>query len=679
MLRWLDDLGLIRAFSKTELDRALTFWRPKLGANALDRGALRKILLSLPSRQHGRVTNKIRSETCTEMPAADGLVGQNSPSATLTIYRIAESLGLRLGGDAGSDRRLAETTPHSSSIMNNPSSSDRAPMSGDPHGEAHRLLRILFDLARSGQLRLPQEAEPSVDDNVIRQSIPAHVDASTMRHGLRALIEELSCRSFATITTTPLPPESGDQQSELPTDHLRDDRDDPSQTARSGLGCEDRLDADHPEPASDAVALTEIAEALIASLCGVDLSVDRRHPSPTALALLLHRALATKAPSLVANDTCRMLISDIVKATAFKAGEPASTPCRNVAPADVPHRVAPAPLTLLGKVGGDLLQEIERCLNRRRSSGQTAWLDSRSAGIFRLIRVLLDLSFLPATRRLGILSKSAPSAAAFTPLLSKLAGIDPRVSIDLDPTIAHASGFEAEMSEADLITDWRSLPSAKSKELQHAIFTRLAGQRVLPGNGLAIWRSSDIAGRDVLIATLSEPIVWPIGVSATDDAETFIEGWLGVWTKTFGAPPASLHLVPELASEWSPGDGMELIRQPIAERDGAELRKAFDILGTDQRLSSDVDLTISLIAINLLRAWAHWLKGFETASISFLLENFIRIDGGLAMPDEATLAIDIPPGPLDVVLQLSGYDDPIEDVPWLNGRRIIFNKLGGKF
>jgi hypothetical protein len=75
--------------------------------------------------------------------------------------------------------------------------------------------------------------------------------------------------------------------------------------------------------------------------------------------------------------------------------------------------------------------------------------------------------------------------------------------------------------------------------------------------------------------------------------------------------------------------------------------------------------------VHLMRLWAHWLPGLGHSSAPWLLRQFI-LRGGVVTIDDAQIAVALRPAPLDVVLELAHYLDPISAVPWLGDRRVTF-------
>jgi hypothetical protein len=83
------------------------------------------------------------------------------------------------------------------------------------------------------------------------------------------------------------------------------------------------------------------------------------------------------------------------------------------------------------------------------------------------------------------------------------------------------------------------------------------------------------------------------------------------------------------------------------------------------------DEVIGLIAVAVLRTWAKWLGGFAESSVPYLLDNFVHRPGVLRVGVEE-LVVELEAGPLDVVVQVAGYDRPVERLSWLGGRRVVY-------
>lgn len=80
---------------------------------------------------------------------------------------------------------------------------------------------------------------------------------------------------------------------------------------------------------------------------------------------------------------------------------------------------------------------------------------------------------------------------------------------------------------------------------------------------------------------------------------------------------------------------------------------------------------LELMADDLLRLWARWLGRFAGSSRSYLLLQFVRRGGALLVAD-GELVVELEARPLDIVLQMAGYFDPLERLPWPDDRRLRF-------
>ena len=92
-----------------------------------------------------------------------------------------------------------------------------------------------------------------------------------------------------------------------------------------------------------------------------------------------------------------------------------------------------------------------------------------------------------------------------------------------------------------------------------------------------------------------------------------------------------------------------------------------------QFLSSSANAVamLNFTAGRLLQAWARWLPGLSNSSPSYLLSNFIRRSGTIAV-SPLILEIRFSHGPLDTILQMAGYLEETPAASWLADRRVRF-------
>ena len=79
--------------------------------------------------------------------------------------------------------------------------------------------------------------------------------------------------------------------------------------------------------------------------------------------------------------------------------------------------------------------------------------------------------------------------------------------------------------------------------------------------------------------------------------------------------------------------------------------------------------TVARAAHLALMAWARWLPGLADSTPLFLLGQLLRRGGSVSVASDAVRVV-LDPRPLDVVVELAGYLEPLERVPWLGQRSL---------
>ncbi|MEK6279392.1 MAG: hypothetical protein AABN95_03485 [Acidobacteriota bacterium] len=87
--------------------------------------------------------------------------------------------------------------------------------------------------------------------------------------------------------------------------------------------------------------------------------------------------------------------------------------------------------------------------------------------------------------------------------------------------------------------------------------------------------------------------------------------------------------------------------------------------------SADALVMLNFTACRLLQAWARWLPGLSHSSVSYLLSNFIRRSGTIAV-SPLILEVRLSHGPLDTILRMAGYLEETPAASWLVDRRVRF-------
>ena len=79
----------------------------------------------------------------------------------------------------------------------------------------------------------------------------------------------------------------------------------------------------------------------------------------------------------------------------------------------------------------------------------------------------------------------------------------------------------------------------------------------------------------------------------------------------------------------------------------------------------------TVICESILGAWTHWLPGLSDSSSAFLLANLVQRSGKICVDDRG-VRVSLQRRPFDVVIEMAGYLETIERVPWLGDRNLSF-------
>jgi hypothetical protein len=77
------------------------------------------------------------------------------------------------------------------------------------------------------------------------------------------------------------------------------------------------------------------------------------------------------------------------------------------------------------------------------------------------------------------------------------------------------------------------------------------------------------------------------------------------------------------------------------------------------------------LADRLIQEFAVNLRHFGEPSRAFVVRNFIALPGFIRIEDKR-MVVNFASNPLQIVLHLSGLEDPVEAVSWLGGRSVYF-------
>lgn len=113
----------------------------------------------------------------------------------------------------------------------------------------------------------------------------------------------------------------------------------------------------------------------------------------------------------------------------------------------------------------------------------------------------------------------------------------------------------------------------------------------------------------------------------------------------------------------------QLIERRMLAADDARATVSADFDALDDMPAIDARLKVT--ACLLLRAWAYWLPGLSGSSPQFLVRKSIRRNGSVGVSGQR-IEVELDPAPLDIVLKMAGYLDPLGPTGWLGERSLVF-------
>jgi hypothetical protein len=337
-------------------------------------------------------------------------------------------------------------------------------------------------------------------------------------------------------------------------------------------------------------------------------------------------------------------------------------------------RIAFVEIAQLGDPGVKAI-EVLLATGQRLSAPRRTWIESEHAGLFLLLRAVVD------TRLAGLVVQARWPRDDALPRLSsallaiglRLGGVDSRAE-ELDAGLTLLAGLPATPGSINAKRIWESTDREDHDRSQSLLLGLLAGQRLVGGMTLNLYQVG--AGGALAIVAGGEPVgLWPLGAVVDRDVELgdTLGGWETAWQRATGSRPV-IVADPDLVERLPEAAAVPPFTAAHAENRETVLA-ALAALDHGQLGLPDADLTIALTGIALLRAWARWLGPFASSSIPYILDNFVRRAGRIDV-SEREIVIELEPRPLDVVLEMAGYLAPIDRVVWIDGRAVRF-VIGG--
>jgi hypothetical protein len=100
----------------------------------------------------------------------------------------------------------------------------------------------------------------------------------------------------------------------------------------------------------------------------------------------------------------------------------------------------------------------------------------------------------------------------------------------------------------------------------------------------------------------------------------------------------------------------------------------FSVLGASPfvPITAEVDVSVTLLARAVLKAFALRLMGFEWSSPEHIYRNFLEGIGTIRV-DSSTIRVELPRGPLALILRMAGVNGQTYSLPWLNDATVILS------
>ncbi len=421
-------------------------------------------------------------------------------------------------------------------------------------------------------------------------------------------------------------------------------------------GGEARWDLEHPDSAANALRLYARLVARTAAWGEDPLATGMIRQLLSAAAALHRSAAPAEALSHLASGELDAALRTLPQARRSPAAGGLSTLARLGEPAvrvaglllGLPEEALPAPSS----------PEPESRHPGARERPEEG-IESPCAGLFLLLRTIADLRLPAAFADAGF--RDVVSLAPLAALGLRWAGEVGLAGDRLDPGLALFAGLGEAPRLGELRACWAGTEPPDHARFLAVLLRTLAGQRLVDGSAMRLHRFPGQGAGDLLIAGDAGRDLWPLGavLGPEDDPAVVIAGWLAVWEDATGRRPGTGTCDHDLEAA-ARSVGFPLL--PAAETDDQSahrearerLTAALGSVAAGHLGSPEADLTLDLTAAAVLRAWARWLPRFDTASVPYLLTNFIR-RGGRIVTAAGGLRVELDPAPLDVVLRMADY------------------------
>lgn len=413
----------------------------------------------------------------------------------------------------------------------------------------------------------------------------------------------------------------------------------------------------------------QLLETLRDLVAGVRVRIEAGEGDDATEALRLYSALVAHDAGWAGDGLALETIRRLVDGWRWlqQSGAP-ETHLRRIARGEVAAGSGAGELAALAAFGEPGAQVLRALLRERRSAGAETVLQTRCAGAALLLRVLLDARMTLLYRDTGFAAQRPGLDGLVLALLLALVGPAGTVDEDIDSgllfltgLITRPDGLEPIRTAAGLRERWRG---AGAPDAWQALWLHLLdSQHLLQPQALLLYRLQH-SGQDLLVAGDASGNLWPL--VATEGERGAAMRWPETWQQVTGQAPQMITkaLLEEAGEE-----------RTAIYHDGAQrLPAVLDTLAGHTSLDPAWDYSLALAANSILRLWARWLRGFSESSAQFLLDNFIHRPGTITHR-AGRLFIALEPRPLDIILPMAGYLDPLQ-IPWMGVANLTFEIRG---
>ena len=302
--------------------------------------------------------------------------------------------------------------------------------------------------------------------------------------------------------------------------------------------------------------------------------------------------------------------------------------------------IASAPAQALTQAGREIAQALNGADSRSASTARE--VETASAGIFLLLRAVADT-------RLAHLAQSLRYPAGGHPFASLLTSLAVHWSVPGDPApfllVVNAPPLD------EIRAEWAAMPPADHTSFQAALLRLLSTQRLMGAAALRVQVVGE--GEDsVVLGGCDLPGLWSFASRPQNRTiEAIVSDWVERWEAATGVRP-------------------EVVYEGTTETTAA----AWSALAEAGVGVADADVSLTSIAHSVVRLWARWLRQFAGSGAPYLLHQFIRRRGFVAVAGDE-IVVQLERKPLDVVLEMAGYCLDLDPIPGVFDRRVRFRWL----